>query len=130
MILKLRDWIGEIPTARTFNFYLGDWYSYHDSSDKKYIAVQQNGGRRRDEGVRYPHYVATAVSAKVNSVAERDAAVLELLALMDTIIERTRHAPCSMVSMVSIAPLGEVVGPVRTDGGRMVVTLTLECISE
>ena len=130
MILKLRDWIGEIPTARTFNFYLGDWYSYHDSSDKKYIAVQQNGGRRRDEGVRYPHYVATAVSAKVNSVAERDAAVLELLALMDTIIERTRHAPCSMVSMISIAPLGEVVGPVSTDGGRMVVTLTLECISE
>ena len=127
MILKLRDWIGEIPTARTFNFYLGDWYSYHDSSDKKYIAVQQNGGRRRDEGVRYPHYVVTAVSAKVNSVAERDAAVLEMLALMDTIIERTRHAPCSMVS---IAPLGEVIGPVRTDGGRMVVTLTLECISE
>ena len=127
MILKLRDWIGEIPTARTFNFYLGDWYSYHDSSDKKYIAVQQNGGRRRDEGVRYPHYVATAVSAKVNSVAERDAAVLELLALMDTIIERTRHAPCSMVS---IAPLGEVTGPMRTLGARMVVTLTLECISE
>ena len=127
MILKLRDWIGEIPTARTFNFYLGDWYSYHDSSDKKYIAVQQNGGRRRDEGVRYPHYVATAVSAKVNSVAERDAAVLELLAVMDTIIERTRHAPCSMIS---IAPLGEVTGPMRTEGGRMVVTLTLECISE
>ena len=127
MILKLRDWIGEIPTARTFNFYLGDWYSYHDSSDKKYIAVQQNGGRRRDEGVRYPHYVATAVSAKVNSVAERDAAVLDLLGLMDTIIERTRHVPCSMVS---IAPLGEVIGPVRTDGGRMAVTLTLECISE
>lgn len=127
MILKLRDWIGEIPTARTFNFYLGDWYSYHDSSDKKYIAVQQNGGRRRDEGVRYPHYVATAVSAKVNSVAERDAAVLELLALMDTIIERTRHVSCSMVN---IAPLGEVIGPVRSEGGRMLVTLTLECINE
>lgn len=127
MILKLRDWIGEIPTARTFNFYLGDWYSYHDSSDKKYIAVRQNGGRRRDEGVRYPHYVVTVVSAKVNSAAERDTAALELLALMDTIIERTRHVTCSMVS---IAPLGEVIGPVRTDGGRMVVTLTLEVISE
>lgn len=127
MILKLRDWIGEIPTARTFNFYLGDWYSYHDSSDKKYIAVQQNGGRRRDEGVRYPHYVVTVVSGKVNSVAERDAAVLELLALMDTIIERTRHVSCSMVN---IAPIGEVVGPAHTGGGRMVVTLTLECISE
>ena len=127
MILKLRDWIGEIPTARTFNFYLGDWYSYHDSSAKKYIAVQQNGGRRRDESVRYPHYVVTVVSAKVNSVAERDAAVLELLALMDTIIERTRHVSCSMVN---IAPLGEVIGPVRSEGGRMLVTLTLECISE
>ena len=127
MILKLRDWIGEIPTARTFNFYLGDWYSYHDSSAKKYIAVQQNGGRRRDESVRYPHYVVTVVSAKVNSVTERDAAVLDLLGWVDTIIERTRHVPCSMVS---IAPLGEVVGPVHTDGGRMVVTLTLECISE
>ena len=127
MILKLRDWIGEIPTARTFNFYLGDWYSYAESSAKKYIAVQQSGGRRRDEGVRYPHYVVTAVSAKVNSVAERDTAALELLALMNTIIERTRHAPCGMVN---IAPLGEVIGPVRTDGGRMAVTLTLECISE
>ena len=126
MILKLRDWIGEIPTARTFNFYLGDWYSYHDSSAKKYIAVQQNGGRRRDESVRYPHYVVTVVSAKVNSVAERDAASIELLALMDAIIERTRHVPCSMVN---IAPIGEVIGPVRSEGGRMVVTLTLECIS-
>lgn len=127
MILKLRDWIGEIPLARTFNFYLGDWYSYHDSSDKKYIAVQQNGGRRRDEAVRYPHYVVTAVSTKVNTTNERDAAALELLALMDTIIERTRHVVCGMVN---IAPLGEVIGPVRTDGGRMAVTLTLECISE
>lgn len=127
MILKLRDWIREIPTLETIEPYLGEWYSYTDSDTRKYMSLAQVGGRQRAGGVRFPHYMVTIVSAKVNSVTLGHAAVLELLAVMSAIVEHTNNPTCELIN---VAPVGEVIGPVRTDGGRMVVTLTLELISE
>lgn len=127
MILKLRDWIREIPTLETIEPYLGEWYSYTDSDARKYMSLAQVGGRQRAGDMRFPHYMLTIVSAKNLDNAQRNAAALEILGYMDSIIEKTRGITCELIN---VAPVGEVIGPVRTDGGRMVATLTLEVISE
>lgn len=127
MILKLRDWIREIPTLETIEPYLGEWYSYTDSDAQKYMALVQVGGRQRAGDMRFPHYMVTIVSAKNLTNAQRSDAALELLGYMDSIIEKTRGITCDLIN---VAPVGEVTGPMRTEGGRMVATLTLEVISE
>ena len=127
MILKLRDWIREIPTLETIEPYLGEWYSYTDSDARKYMSLAQVGGRQRAGNMRFPHYMVTIVSAKNLTNAQRNAAALEILGYMDSIIEKTRGITCELIN---VAPVGEVTGPMRTEGGRMVATLTLELISE
>ena len=127
MILKLRDWIREIPTLETIEPYLGEWYSYTDSDARKYMSLAQVGGRQRAGDMRFPHYMVTIVSAKNLDNAQRNAAALEILAVMSAIVEHTNNPTCELIN---VAPVGEVIGPVRTDGGRMVATLTLELISE
>ena len=127
MILKLRDWIREIPTLETIEPYLGEWYSYTDSDARKYLALVQVGGRVRAGDMRFPHYMVTIVSAKNLTNAQRSDAALELLAVMSAIVDHTNDPTCELIN---VAPVGEVMGPVRTEGGRMVATLTLELISE
>lgn len=127
MILKLRDWIREIPTLETIEPYLGEWYSHTDSDARKYMSLAQVGGRQRAGDMRFPHYMVTIVSAKNLTDAQRNAAALELLAVMSAIVDHTNNPTCELIN---VAPVGEVIGPVRTEGGRMVATLTLELISE
>ena len=127
MIIKLRDWIREIPTLETIEPYLGEWYSYTDSDSRKYMALVQVGGRQRAGDMRFPHYMVTIVSAKNLTNAQRNDAALELLAVMSAIVDHTNDPTCELIN---VAPVGEVTGPMRTDGGRMVATLTLEVISE
>ena len=127
MIIKLRDWLREIPALAGIEPYLGEWYSYTDSEARKYMSLAQVGGRQRAGDMRFPHYMVTIVSAKNLTNAQRNAAALEILGYMDSIIEKTRGITCDLIN---VAPVGEVIGPVRTDGGRMVATLTLELISE
>lgn len=127
MIIKLRDWLREIPALAGIEPYLGEWYSYTDSDARKYLALVQVGGRVRADDLRFPHYMLTIVSAKNLDNAQRNAAALEILGYMDSIIEKTRGITCDLIN---VAPVGEVAGPMRTEGGRMVATLTLEVISE
>ena len=127
MILKLRDWIREIPTLETIEPYLGEWYSYTDSDTRKYMSLAQVGGRQRAGDMRFPHYMVTIVSAKNLTNAQRNDAALELLGVMSAIVDHTNDPTCELIN---VAPVGEVMGPVRTEGGRMVATLTLEVISE
>ena len=127
MIIKLRDWLREIPALAGIEPYLGEWYSYTDSDARKYMALVQVGGRQRAGDMRFPHYMLTIVSAKNLDNAQRNAAALEILGYMDSIIEKTRGIT---YNLINVTPIGEVTRPMCTEGGRMVATLTLEVISE
>lgn len=108
------------------NFYMGHWEVNSDFDSSRYVSYQSVGGRSpRGDNVRTSSVLVTVVGEKVNynKSAERNI----ILEMTDKIMAATGQAPASC-GIVSVAALGDIIGPVETEGGRPVVGVTLEVI--
>lgn len=108
------------------NFYMGHWEVNSNSDSNRYASYQSVGGRSpRGDNVRTSSVLVTVVGERVNhnKSAERNL----ILEMTDKIMAATGQAPAHC-GIVSVTALGDIMGPLETDGGRPVVGLTLEVI--
>ena len=122
MLNLLREWLDTLPDARTFNLKMGDWWDFEQSVTVQYMAMQVVGGQPpREVNTRTAQVAVTLVGA-------RDDSPDTIAAFADSIVEHTRLIPltCGLTSVIMI---GEVIGPIRSEGGRPVLTLTLTLIT-
>lgn len=101
------------------------WSTFADDI-YRYVSYQLIGGRApRADGTRTVSVLVTVVGGRVarNSSDEINA----IMAISDKLMAATEQPPASC-EIASITALGDVNGPIETDGGRYVVGLTLEMI--
>ena len=122
MLNLLREWLDTLPNARTFNLMTGDWWDYDATTAAQYMAMQVVGGQP-------PREVDTRTAqVSVTIAGARDDSPDTIAAFADSIVEHTRLMPltCGLTSVIMV---GEVIGPIRSEGGRPVLTLTLTLIT-
>lgn len=110
------------------DYYMGHWYTNESYNANRYISYQTIGGRSpRGYNTRTASMLVTIVGVEYVSGSAKDAETNALLAISDKLMAATEQSPteCGIVSVVA---LGDVNGPMETEGGRPVVTLTLEVI--
>ena len=111
------------------DLHMGHWATY-EKNDRRYISYQSVGGRSpRGDNVRTSSVLVTVVGNLSRAVGDAplDGERNYLLNVTDKILAATGQAPASC-GIVSVAALGDIIGPVETEGGRPVVGVTLEVI--
>ena len=122
MLNLLREWLDTIAGARTFNLKMGDWWDFEQSVAVQYMAIQVVGGQA-------PREVDTRTAqVSVTLVGARDDSPDTIAAFADSIVEHTRLMPVTC-GLATVNMVGEVIGPIRSEGGRPVLTLTLTLIT-
>ena len=122
MLDLLREWLDTMVGARTFNLKMGDWWDFEQSVAVQYIAIQVVGGQA-------PREVDTRTAqVSVTLVGARDDSPDTIAAFADSIVEHTRLMPVTC-GLATVNMVGEVIGPIRSEGGRPVLTLTLTLIT-
>ena len=122
MLNLLREWLDTIAGARTFNLKIGEWWDFEQSAMVQYMAVQVVGGQP-------PREVDTRTAqVAVTLVGVRDADPTTIAAFADAIVGHTRLTPVTC-GLTTVNMVGEVIGPIRSEGGRPVLTLTLTLIT-
>lgn len=125
---KIEAWLKcSLRDESGLKFYDGHWSTY-DYDDQRYVSYQLIGGRApRADGTRTASVLVTVVGAKTNGSHGRLAETNAIMAISDKLMTATEQPPASC-KIVSVTALGDVNGPIETDGGRYVVGLTLEMI--
>lgn len=122
MLNLLREWLDTISGARTFNLKMGDWWDFEQPVAVQYVAIQVVGGQP-------PREVDTRTAqVSVTLVGARDDSPDTIAAFADSIVEHTRLMPVTC-GLATVNMVGEVIGPIRSEGGRPVLTLTLTLIT-
>lgn len=116
-----RAWLNTIVEVAAVQQYMGHWLSYDNNKEHLFVCYQGVGGADpRELNTRMINYSLTVVGSvdgalsAVNRIAEAIAAHCQL-----------EPKQCEIVT---VNMLGEPIGPLRSDAGRPLFTLTVQMI--
>lgn len=115
------SWLLTVPTIDDFEVRLGHWTTFENSHSNQYVAFSVVGGAApRELNTRFPHIMVTMVAAVHDELTA-------ISTLAENIMQLAAEVP-EQCDIVAVNALGDVIGPVQTNGGRPLLTLTLQMI--
>jgi hypothetical protein len=120
-VMLFGSWLDDIPMVSAYLRRAGHWFDFEKSTLKRYIAIQVVGGiAPREINTRMPQFSVTLVGAKDESHES-----IGLLA--EAIMSYAQELP-PQCEIVAVNAFGEPLGPIRTEGGRPVITMSFQMI--
>lgn len=116
-----KSWLLDVPTASDYKLAWGHWSTFEGSIAGRYISYSVvGGGAPRELSTRTPQLMLTIVGAKEEGVST-------IQGLAEGILAYAEQIP-PQCAIVAVNPLGDIIGPMTTSGGRPLLTLTLQMI--
>lgn len=116
-----REWLSGVPNIREFNLNIGHWLDFDGSSQKQYITFQIVGGPP-------PREIYTRmINFSVTLVGRKDGNYVEVEKLAEAVSLHAEQLP-EQCPIVTVNMLGQAIGPLVSEGGRPVMTMTLQMI--
>lgn len=111
---------GEAAT-KDFEIGIGHWATFEQSFANQYVAFTVVGGASpRELNTRFPHIMITIVGA----VHDETTAISRLA---ESIMQQAAEVP-EQCAIIAVNTLGDIIGPASTNGGRPLLTLTVQMI--
>lgn len=127
-IALFTEWLLSVPSnvageaaVKDFKIGIGQWTAFEQSYSEQYVAFTVVGGASpRELNTRFPHIMVTIVGA----IRDEPTAISTLA---ESIMQQATKVP-EQCAIIAVNPLGDVIGPASTNGGRPLLTLTMQMI--
>lgn len=114
-------WLMTVPTIENFKIGIGHWVTFEQSYADRYVAFTVVGGESpRELNTRFPHIMITVVGE-----VHDDTTAITTLA--ENIMQQAFEIP-EQCAIIAVNPLGDIIGTAVTNGGRPLLTLTVQMI--